>query len=702
MLPRQNYCCFLFLFLFLATFVCARKTIEATLDESSEIIFSDRASRSVPIGIIDLQTQTTFAAETFVVKVRSGTDRASVEAHLRDRGMTLRKRLNAQSFDDRLDTYLVEFQETSSILTKNLVAAQLNGMPAADPIVIEATQFVEAHCTDGRFAHHRTAEEKENENENVVDRILEKLVNFNAERGHKSFYQWSQELYKPRVLVTSTLMRRVQKNRLCNVTWENVLWVPAKDELADYMSQASTAEHIIKADRNAVFELRYTPNDPLLSPHLSIIKAYQAWDITKGSANVVVGIIDSGMFFGHEDLQGQAWTNVGEIAGNGIDDDHNGYVDDTKGWDCVNNDNNPDDDLSSHHGTHVAGTIGATINNGKGVTGVSPIVRMMVLKAFDASGFGSDSDIIECLYYAIDNGARLTSNSYGGGGYSSSFYSAIAASRAANMLFVVAAGNEATNNDVSPSYPASYNLDNIITVAASIGSSSNGVVDTLTGFSNYGAVSVDIATPGDYVISTVKSGASTSTYAAYAGTSMSTPQVSSAAVLIHTLQPSWNYSQVRQRILSTVDPLVAPYNGRVSSGGRLNLQRAVTIPTPPPPPKTSSPPPPPPKTSSSSTKTTSTTTTTTKPSTTTKPTTTKGDQKKTTTMTTKAPSPTSTRKERTRPPRPFFHQQKMINGEHLNNPDGQLGVDIDGSTSASNAAAQFFINFLSVMASLLC
>lgn len=393
----------------------AHRTIEATVDETGEIVFSNRNSPTAPIGIIDPRGRQTFGVETFIIKVDRDTDIERLSDVLLQHGMVLRRRLNRKSIEGRDDSYLVEFTETSSLLTKNFVAAQLNGLSPTHALLIEAKPLVEQNC--GRTIN---ADDRES-----ADRILEKLQNYNTEKGHKTFYEWSQTLY--RAIITPTiktgnmattknaLMRRVQSQRVCNVTWENILWIPTRVELEEYMNEAKKMPQVIHADKNTIFQLDLVPNDPLLSPHLGVIKAYQAWDISLGSASVIVGVIDSGAFFGHVDLQGQFYTNPDEIASNGIDDDLNGYIDDTRGWDFVNNDNDPDDDLSNHHGTHVAGTIGALINNGAGVVGVSPHVRLMILKTFDSTGSGSDSDIIEALYYAIDNGAKLTSNSYGGG-----------------------------------------------------------------------------------------------------------------------------------------------------------------------------------------------------------------------------------------------------------------------------------------------
>ena len=182
------------------------------------------------------------------------------------------------------------------------------------------------------------------------------------------------------------------------------------------------------------------------------------------------------------------WRNPAEIAGNGVDDDNNGYVDDVFGINAISGSGNPFDD--NDHGTHVAGTIGATANGGGPHVGVAWNVRLMALKFLPAAGGGLLSDAIECINYAISKGANIMNNSWGGGGFSTALSNAIERARVANILFVAAAGNEGSNNDVSPAYPASYTHANIVSVAA---------IDRRNqraSFSNFGRSSVDLAAPG--------------------------------------------------------------------------------------------------------------------------------------------------------------------------------------------------------------
>jgi subtilisin family serine protease len=219
--------------------------------------------------------------------------------------------------------------------------------------------------------------------------------------------------------------------------------------------------------------------------------ALEAWDVTSGSTDVVVAVIDSGVDVNHPDLKANIWNNPGEIPGNGEDDDGNGYVDDVNGWDFLTNDSDPRD--AHGHGTHIAGTIAAVGNNNKGVTGVSWSAKIMALRFLDAWGFGSTANAIAAIEYANDKGAVVINNSWGGGGYVQALKDAIDASDA---VVVCAAGNSGWNTDAYPHYPSSYTSSNIISVAASDQN------DQLASFSNFGAVSVDVAAPGINIYST--------------------------------------------------------------------------------------------------------------------------------------------------------------------------------------------------------
>jgi subtilisin family serine protease/subtilisin-like proprotein convertase family protein len=292
------------------------------------------------------------------------------------------------------------------------------------------------------------------------------------------------------------------------------------------------------------------------------IDAFEAWSTTTGSSSTLVAVIDTGIDYTHPDLAANIWVNAGEIVGNGIDDDGNGYVDDIHGYDFVNNDGDPMDD--NGHGTHVAGTIGAVGNNGIGVAGVNWNVQIMGLKFLGADGSGYVSDAVRALDYAVDNGASVTNNSWGGGGYSQSLFDAIDRARSVGQIFVAAAGNAASNNDSTAAYPANYNLDNVISVAATDHN------DNLASFSNYGASTVDLAAPGVSILSTTPG----NNYATYSGTSMATPHVTGVIALLQSQHPEWSSTQIIDQILATVDP-VASLQGKTITGGRLNAAAAV-------------------------------------------------------------------------------------------------------------------------------
>lgn len=310
--------------------------------------------------------------------------------------------------------------------------------------------------------------------------------------------------------------------------------------------------------------------------------AGEAWANDKlGSKNSYIGIIDEGIDFSHPDLNSNIWVNPYDPV-NGRDDDGNGYIDDVRGWDFVNNNNTIyDGGTLDRHGTHVAGTIGASGNNGQGVAGVSWNVTMISGKFLGANG-GSLANAVKAVNYFTDlktrHGLKIvaTSNSWGGGGYSVTLHQAIIRAAKANILFIAAAGNDGLSNDTTARYPSSYNstvaavssgttietaatYDNVIAVAAI---ASDG---TLASFSNYGANSVDIGAPGVGVWSTLPG----NTYASYNGTSMATPHVSGAAALINA-DTGLIGAGLRNRILSSVTTY-AGLTGRVSTGGRLDL-----------------------------------------------------------------------------------------------------------------------------------
>lgn len=329
------------------------------------------------------------------------------------------------------------------------------------------------------------------------------------------------------------------------------------------------------------------PNDPRLAEQWALnntgqssgtpdadIDAPEAWDTTTDASAVIVAVIDSGVRASHEDIAANLWRNSREIAGNGRDDDGNGFVDDVNGINSMvtfgsAGSGTPTDD--NGHGTHVAGIIGAVGNNGRGVSGVAWRVQIMALKFLGSDGRGSISDAAECIDYAIANGAKVINASYGalstGQGPSQTEIAAIQRARDAGIVFVAAAGNDGLNLDVARTFPATYALENIITVG-----NSTRLEDIATS-SNTGSGAVDLFAPGSEILSL--SQANDSSYVVLSGTSMAAPQVTGAVALVRARYPEFNYRQAINRILRSVDP-VAKYSGRVQTGGRLNLANALS------------------------------------------------------------------------------------------------------------------------------
>ena len=295
------------------------------------------------------------------------------------------------------------------------------------------------------------------------------------------------------------------------------------------------------------------------------ISATRAWDVTTGSSSVLVGVIDTGIDYTHPDLAGNVFTNPGEIPDNHIDDDGNGFVDDVHGYDFVNNDGDPMDD--HFHGTHVSGTIGAIGNNGVGVVGVNWHVRIIGIKFLDAGGGGTTDNAVRAIDYAVRMGVKVINASWGGGGQSEALRQAIQSAGEAGVLFVAAAGNSGQDTDVFPSYPASYDVATIISVASSDDN------DRRSGFSNYGLTTVDLAAPGENILSTMPFGG----YGFLSGTSMATPHVVGTLGLIYARFPNISAMAAKSLLLARVDPVPA-FDGVVATGGRLNAFMAVTDP----------------------------------------------------------------------------------------------------------------------------
>ncbi|MBI2432316.1 MAG: S8 family serine peptidase, partial [Candidatus Hydrogenedentes bacterium] len=375
-----------------------------------------------------------------------------------------------------------------------------------------------------------------------------------------------------------------------------VVRLPATKSADAAMATYRQAAGVRGVARNVRFKALAMPDDPAFPEMWGLnntgqtggqpdadIDAPEAWDLTTGSTDVTVAVVDTGVDYTHPDLASQMWVNKEEFDGQpGVDDDGNEIVDDIFGARWTNGDGtvtsgDPMDDNS--HGTHVAGTIGAAGNNGEGVTGINWNVRIMALKFLDEFGFGAFADALSTVDYLLDQGVHVANASWGGYLPLDSPEAligqvALEAAGAAGMMLIAAAGNEALDNDVDipgigVSLPAAYPLDNVFSVA------STDDTDALSFFSNYGLLSVELAAPGEEILSTVPGNG----YALFSGTSMATPHVTGVAALLWSLAPDAHWSDIRQWLLEAAEP-VQGLQGKVATGGRLNAARAVELAAP--------------------------------------------------------------------------------------------------------------------------
>ena len=354
---------------------------------------------------------------------------------------------------------------------------------------------------------------------------------------------------------------------------------PGIDSVPQAIAALSPQSDIIKvADADGVAHTQSIPNDTAFGDMWSLrnvggfsisgaeafpdcdIDAPEAWEITTGQSSVIIAMSDTGFDYNHVDLRPNVWTNINEFA-NSSDDDKNGFIDDRIGWNFVNNNATPMDDVG--HGTHVAGVIGAKGNNGIGIAGLCWNCRLMPIRVLDDSG-GFNTDIAAGFDYARKMGARIINASHGGTS-TAVVQTAVNQLEAAGVLLVAAAGNEGENADTYPLYPAAYPNSNII----SVGYSNHR--DELSVYSNFGTTSVDLIAPGVTIYST----APNNSYDAESGSSFASPEVAGVAALIKSIHPDWSCWQIRSAILSNVD--VKPqFAGLCATGGRLNAYKALS------------------------------------------------------------------------------------------------------------------------------
>ncbi|WP_199609699.1 S8 family serine peptidase [Flocculibacter collagenilyticus] len=374
--------------------------------------------------------------------------------------------------------------------------------------------------------------------------------------------------------------RNINGGRMANYKLSGI---SAKDAIAKLKNHPA----VKYAEPDYIVKAQVTPNDPSYDSLWGLhnegqtggtadadIDAPEAWEISTGSSDVIVAVIDTGVDYSHPDLAANMWVNPGEIAGDGLDNDGNGYIDDVHGINAINSSGDPMDDNA--HGTHVAGTIGAVGNNNEGVVGVNHEVSIIGCKFLDGAGSGSTSDAIECLNYMVtlkNSGVnvRLTNNSWGGGGSSQAMQDAISANEAADILFIAAAGNSSVDNDSSPHYPSSYENEGVLSVASTTHT------DSMSSFSNYGLTSTDLGAPGSSILSTVPGGG----YDSFSGTSMATPHVAGAAALVLSVNPDLTHLELKDILMTSGDDNAA-MNGTTVSGKRLNVNNALDAADPTP------------------------------------------------------------------------------------------------------------------------
>ena len=357
--------------------------------------------------------------------------------------------------------------------------------------------------------------------------------------------------------------------------WQRVK-IPAGMSVDDAIVHYQKLDNVAAVQPNFYYHLLNSPNDADFVGGFMYgmikISAPAAWDLSTGSSTVVVANIDTGIRYTHNDLAANIWTNPGEINGNGVDDDNNGFADDYYGWDFRFNDSNPIDEHG--HGTHTSGTIGAVGNNLIGVVGVNWNVRLMAIKIYSQTGTDTTSAMLIAAYQYVllmkNRGVniRVTNNSYGNCpeacGYDQATKDAIDAMGNAGILNVFAAGNSGTNNDTTPEYPGSYTSPSILSVGGSTSTDSR--------IYNYGAIAVDLAAPASGIRSTTAT-SNTSTGNS-SGTSMATPHVTGAAALLSAYNPSLSAASLKATLMNTVDVLPA-FTGFNKTGGRLNVANAL-------------------------------------------------------------------------------------------------------------------------------
>ena len=397
------------------------------------------------------------------------------------------------------------------------------------------------------------------------------ISNFSSSQATAAAYRPDRILIQPKAGISPVALasfHAAQKGEVLQTFAEigglQVLRVPAEETVPGLIAKYQQSGLVNFAEPDYFGRVFATPNDPkYLDGTLwglnntgqnggtadADIDAPEGWDVLRSASNIVVAVLDTGVRYTHEDLAANMWVNSSD-GGHGTN--------------ALAGTTDPSDD--SGHGTMVAGILGAVGNNGKGVTGVAWQVQIMACKCFNNFGVGDVSAVVACLDYARANGARIVNASWG-------FTNSLALSNAfisvrdAGIVVVAAAGNAGTNIDIAPTYPASYDFDNVVTVAYTTRN------DALGTNSNYGAANVDLAAPGENIYSTF--GATDSFYYSNTGSSFAAPYVAGALALMLARYPAEAYRQIIDRLLNATDPLPS-LSGKCATGGRLNLRNALS------------------------------------------------------------------------------------------------------------------------------
>jgi subtilisin family serine protease len=407
------------------------------------------------------------------------------------------------------------------------------------------------------------------------------LVRFAKDINNKSL-----SITRRNSILTSSSAGQV-KRTLKSMPDLSLVELPAGLSVEDAINTLKGKSGIVHAQPNFIYKALSFPNDTRFNEQWALnntgqtggtpgadIDASKAWDIITDS-NIIVAVIDTGVKYYHEDLEDNMWINQEEYNGTtGVDDDNNGYIDDIYGYDfCTIDDGvtdpDPDDDHIYGHGTHVAGIIGAVGNNGLGVTGVCWNVKIMALKFINSQGEGDTEDAVDCIGYAIQMGAKVMNNSWGNYEYDQELKDKIETANANGVIFVAAAGNSGSNNDVSHLYPASFDCTNIISVMATDDDDNRAIWLDLES-SNYGPTTVDLAAPGSDILTCN----SVNSYDWFSKTSAAAPHVAGACALVWAENPQLTHLEVKDYILQGAEKLDS-LNGLCVTGGRLNLWRAV-------------------------------------------------------------------------------------------------------------------------------